>query len=79
MGDAGTNPTHRPMMVALVTMLVLACLVETSVPASARRAPKRKGPLSFDTKECDREKEIWRDPKTGLIETVAKTETCVLF
>lgn len=77
MVEAGTNPTLRSLRVAVVTMLALACLVEASSPASARRAPKRTGPLSFDTKECARQKE--RKRINGVIEVVAVAESCVLF
>lgn len=80
MVDARTNPTPRPQRVALVTLLAFTLsLVVLTAPVAARKAPKRTGPLSFDAKECDRQKEVWRNPKTGLLETVAKTETCVLF
>ena len=79
MGREGTNPTHRPQRIALVTLLsFVLSLVALTTPVSARKAPKKSGPLSFDEKKCDRERELWRDPKTGLIETVARTETCVL-
>ena len=77
---AGTNPTVRSRRLALVTLLCFVLgLVALTTPAMARKAPKKSGPLNFDDKECDREREVWRNPKTGLIETVAKTETCVLF
>lgn len=79
MVDARANPTRRLLRTALAALLALACVGEISAPASARRAPRRRGPLTFDTKECDRQREVWRNPNTGLIETVARTETCILF
>jgi hypothetical protein len=80
MGREETNPTHRPQRIALVTLLsFVLSLVALTTPVSARKAPKKSGPLSFDDRKCDRERELWRDPKTSLVETVAKTETCVLF
>ena len=79
MVGARANPTRRLLRTALVALLALACVSEMSSPASARRAPNRRGPLTFDTRECDRQREVWRNPKTGLTETVARTETCILF
>jgi hypothetical protein len=72
MVDIGTNSTLR---VTLVSLLALACLVGTS--ASAREAPRRRGPLSFDDKVCSRQKE--RKRINGVIEVVAVAESCVLF
>ncbi|MDQ4058733.1 MAG: hypothetical protein M3124_06390 [Actinomycetota bacterium] len=77
--DARANPTRRLLRTVLAVLLALAWVSETSSPASARKAPKRRGPLTFDTKECDRQREVWRNPNTGLTETVARTETCILF
>jgi hypothetical protein len=79
MVGAGANPTRWSARAALAALLALACIAAATAPATARRAPNRRGPLSFDTKVCDRQREVWRNPNTGLTETVARTETCVLF
>jgi len=80
MVDARANPTRWSLRAALAALLTVAVtMTALTAPASARKAPKRSGPLSFDTKVCDRQKEVWRNPDTGLTETVAKTESCVLF
>jgi hypothetical protein len=55
----------------------LAILGEVSGPAEARRPPRRTGPLNFDARQCDRQTE--RKRINGIIEVVAKSETCVLF
>jgi len=80
MGGAGANPTHRKRRIALVTLLSLVLSLDAlTTPVSARKAPKKRGPLSFDDRKCEHEKELWRNPRTGLIETVARTKSCVLF
>lgn len=80
MVDERTNQASRVAQVGLVAFLTVAlALGALASPADARRAPKKRGPLSFDERACDRQTERWRNPKTGLTETVARTQTCVLF
>ena len=63
-----------------LALFVALCLVALLAPgAEARPPPKRSGPLNFDERRCSRAIEEWRNPKTGRMETVARSKTCVLF
>jgi hypothetical protein len=73
-----TKPTFFPSPRTLGTLCLVVLLVAVQAPAEARRQPKQSGPINFDERQCARKTIRWRNPKTGVREIVAKTETCAL-